>query len=100
MKTFRKISHTPMVWVGLLILSLGLAVALKLTFKAQDISGNVQTPAWQDADIGAAPQSGSAQTNGGTYTLTSAGADIYGTNDSFQYVYQPLGTNGQLVARV
>jgi len=36
MKTLRKLSHAPLVWLGLLILSLGLAVALKWTVKAQE----------------------------------------------------------------
>src|SRR5205823_5621229 len=36
----------------------------------------------------------------GTFTVAGAGADIWGTADAFQYVYQPLTGDGQIVARV
>jgi len=101
MKTLRNISHAPMIWVGLFILLIGLAITLKLTVKAQDISGGIPASGLQDVDIGPAAVAGGTQTDGaGTYTLSSVGADIYGTNDSLHYLYQPLGTNGQLMARV
>jgi hypothetical protein len=38
--------------------------------------------------------------NGGTYTLTASGSDIWGTADHMQYVYMPLVGDGTIVARL
>jgi regulation of enolase protein 1 (concanavalin A-like superfamily) len=38
--------------------------------------------------------------NGGTWTVTGAGADVWDTSDQFHYVYQPLTGNGTITARV
>jgi hypothetical protein len=54
-----------------------------------------------DADIGSASTPGSVQANGaGVYTVTSVGAGILGQSDACNYVYEPLGTNGQIVVRL
>jgi len=59
---------------------------------------------WLDTDIGSPALAGSASYASGTgvFTVNGAGADIYGTNDQFNYVYQNLsGTgNGTIIARV
>ncbi|MGH9370817.1 MAG: DUF4038 domain-containing protein, partial [Vicinamibacterales bacterium] len=55
---------------------------------------------WQAQDIGNVGQPGSASENGGTYTVSGAGADIYGTADAFHYAYRTLSGNGTIVARV
>jgi len=44
--------------------------------------------------------SGSASYANGVYTVNGAGIDIYGANDQFHYVYQPVNGNGTLIARV
>ena len=98
MKTMKKLSRAPLAWPGLLILSLGLMVAIKLAVKAQDAA---PTSAWQDTDIGATPVAGDAQLDGtGGYQVSSAGGDIWWNSDAFHFVYQPLNGNGQIVARV
>ncbi len=56
--------------------------------------------AWTSSDIGAANPRGSADYGGGSYTLTSAGADIWGTADAFQFMSRPLAGDGAIVARV
>ncbi len=56
--------------------------------------------AWTSGDIGAANPRGSADYGGGSYTLTSAGADIWGTSDAFQFMSRPLAGDGAIVARV
>jgi hypothetical protein len=43
---------------------------------------------------------GSATFSNGAYTLTASGSDIWDNNDHFQYVYEPLTGDGQIVARV
>jgi hypothetical protein len=52
------------------------------------------------ADIGAVGAAGSMTKSGSTYTVKGAGADIYGTSDAFQFVYQQLTGNGTIIARV
>ncbi len=58
------------------------------------------TTSWQDADVGAVGQTGRSTVNGLTYTLFGSGSDIWGTNDSFHYLYRALDGDGQITARV
>jgi regulation of enolase protein 1 (concanavalin A-like superfamily) len=57
---------------------------------------------WATRDVGTVGLTGSASLDAGTgtYSVTGAGADIWGTADAFRYVYQPLTGDGQIVARV
>jgi PKD repeat protein len=57
-------------------------------------------PPWVDADVGSPAISGSAGYSAPVFTVTGAGADIWGTNDQFNYAYQPVSGDGTLVARV
>src|SRR4029077_5861855 len=45
---------------------------------------------WSDGDIGSTGLAGSAGYANGVFTVTGAGAQIYGTADAFHFVYQPL----------
>jgi hypothetical protein len=51
-----------------------------------------------NVDVGAVGTSGAATYTNGTYTVSGAGADIWGTADAFHFV--GLGVQDQLVARV
>jgi regulation of enolase protein 1 (concanavalin A-like superfamily) len=62
-------------------------------------AGTLPAP-WLDADVGAVGAPGSAAFSSGTFTVAGAGADVWGTADAFHYVYQPLGGNATIVARV
>jgi regulation of enolase protein 1 (concanavalin A-like superfamily) len=55
---------------------------------------------WAAQDIGPVGPSGRADVHGGTWTVSGSGADVWGTADAFQYVYQPLAGDGSIVARV
>ena len=55
---------------------------------------------WLDTDVGAPPLAGSAAYAGGVFTLKGSGADIFGTSDQFNYLYQATTGNGTIVARV
>jgi hypothetical protein len=55
---------------------------------------------WTTADIGAVGAAGSASGSGGAFTVTGAGADIWGTTDAFRFAYRPLSGDGTIVARV
>jgi len=55
---------------------------------------------WSDADIGAVPIAGSATYSNGTFTITGSGADIWGSADAFNFVYQPMSGDGSIQMRV
>lgn len=62
--------------------------------------GNPLPSPWVDTDVGAPATSGSASYANGVYTVSGAGADIWGTSDQFNYAYQPLSGNGTIIARM
>jgi glucose/arabinose dehydrogenase/regulation of enolase protein 1 (concanavalin A-like superfamily) len=55
---------------------------------------------WFDTDVGGPSPAGSAAYSGGVFTVNGSGADIFGTSDQFNYLYQPTTGNGTLIARV
>jgi hypothetical protein len=55
---------------------------------------------WSHADVGNTGATGNATASSGTFTVTGAGADVWGTADAFQYAYRTLSGNGTIVARV
>jgi hypothetical protein len=55
---------------------------------------------WGHADIGSTGTAGDSSAAGGTFTVTGAGADVWGTSDALQYVYRTLDGDGTIVARV
>jgi beta-glucanase (GH16 family) len=65
---------------------------------------NVVNPAlpapWWNLDVGTVGYSGSASTDGFTYTVTGSGADVWNQSDGFQYAYQPVTGDGTIIARV
>ena len=71
------------------------------------VSATTQAPSalpspWIDTDIGAVGQAGSASfdANLNQFTVIGAGADIWGTADSFNYLYSPLAGDGTVAAVV
>ncbi|HUZ57517.1 MAG TPA: T9SS type A sorting domain-containing protein [Hanamia sp.] len=62
---------------------------------------NTLPPLWQSSDIGYVAYPGDVCVNDGKYTITASGADIWGTEDAFHYVYQQVITDyTDLTARV
>jgi phosphatidylserine/phosphatidylglycerophosphate/cardiolipin synthase-like enzyme len=55
---------------------------------------------WSHADIGATGAAGTASANGGTFSVTGAGADVWGTADALHYAWRTLDGDGSIVARV
>jgi regulation of enolase protein 1 (concanavalin A-like superfamily) len=62
-------------------------------------SGSIPSP-WLTQDVGAVGVSGNAAYSNGTFTVSGAGADIWGTADAFRYVYQSVADDSQIVVRV
>lgn len=54
---------------------------------------------WETGDFGRGP-GGAASWNNDVFTVTGAGADIWGQSDAFRFVYQPLTGDGQIIAQV
>jgi hypothetical protein len=70
-------------------------------FTTAGSSGGATLPApWTDADVGDVGVAGSASYTAPTFTVNGAGADVWGTADALNYVYQPLSGDGSIVARV
>jgi regulation of enolase protein 1 (concanavalin A-like superfamily) len=55
---------------------------------------------WQSNDIGNVGLAGSASETGGTFTVTGAGADVWGTSDALQFTSRTLEGDGEIVAHV
>ena len=75
-------------------------------FSQSSVTGTVTTtttalPSGQQMrDVGSPAVAGSATYSGGTYTVSGAGADIWGTSDQFRYVYQQISGDLDVVAHV
>ena len=54
---------------------------------------------WTCGDIGSPAPAGGQSLANGTWTLQGGGADIFGTTDSFHFVWQALAANGSISAR-
>jgi uncharacterized membrane protein len=57
-------------------------------------------PGWTDVDVGTPSIAGSATYSAGVFTAKGSGADIWGTADQFNYVYQAVSGDQTIVARV
>jgi regulation of enolase protein 1 (concanavalin A-like superfamily) len=55
---------------------------------------------WTAKDIGSPSIAGAASESAGTFTVSGAGTDIFNSSDQFQFVYQPVNGDTQIVARV
>jgi len=63
--------------------------------------GTSSVPApWVAQDVGAVGIAGSATYSNGTFTVKGAGADIWGSADSFRFVDQSINGDATIVARV
>jgi phosphatidylserine/phosphatidylglycerophosphate/cardiolipin synthase-like enzyme len=55
---------------------------------------------WSATDVGATGAAGNSTFSNGVFSVTGAGADVWGTADAFQYAYRTLTGDGTIVARV
>jgi regulation of enolase protein 1 (concanavalin A-like superfamily) len=55
---------------------------------------------WQQKDIGATAKAGNAGVRGGTLIVTGSGSDVWGNTDEFHFVYQEVGGDLEIQARV
>ncbi len=52
--------------------------------------------AWTHQDVGSVGIAGDATFSGSTFTVTGAGADVWGAADAFHFVYQSLAGDGSI----
>lgn len=89
------LAFSPMKRCSLFLFSLGwLIMSLATVALAQSLPGE-----WKHQDIGGVEVKGSATFERGVFTLQGT-LDTWGTNDGFQFVWQPWRGDGQIVARV
>jgi len=72
-----------------------------LVVNAQTGGGGGSLPSgWTDSDIGAVGIAGSASYTNGVFTVQGSGADIYGTNDEFNFCRETATNNFTITAQV
>ncbi len=98
------ISMTASVYVGMAVTSRADSTLATATFTNLQVDSGPATPTlpapWTSADVGSPASPGSASATGGTFTVGGGGVDIWGTSDQFQFVYQPLQGDVEVIARV
>jgi phosphatidylserine/phosphatidylglycerophosphate/cardiolipin synthase-like enzyme/regulation of enolase protein 1 (concanavalin A-like superfamily) len=55
---------------------------------------------WSASDVGATGVAGSTSFSNGTFSVSGAGADVWGTADALHFAYKSLTGDGSIVARV
>jgi regulation of enolase protein 1 (concanavalin A-like superfamily) len=63
-------------------------------------SGGALPAPWQHQDIGGVGVAGSATFANGVFTVSGSGTDIWGGQDEYHSVFQPLTGDGQITARI
>ncbi len=89
--------------IGLFVTSHNIGQYSSVAFDNVQVTVPASNPVpapWLDTDVGSPAIGGSASYANGVFTVNGSGTDIYGTNDQFNYVYQPVNGNGTLIARV
>jgi hypothetical protein len=79
-----------------------------MTDSSSSDTGTIEAGPWSSQDIGAVQASGSwcsgaactPNLPAGSYEVSGSGADISGTSDAFQFVYQTFGGDAVIVARL
>ena len=62
--------------------------------------GTLSGAGWSHADVGTTGIAGKASLSNGTFQVSGAGADVWGSADALHYVYRTLEGDGTIVARV
>jgi hypothetical protein len=91
-------SMTGTLLAGLAVTSHNGSVLSTATFAS--VSFSTCPAGWTCADIGNPALAGSQSASNSVWTMQGAGGDIWDTSDQFHYVWQTLGVDGTLSARV
>jgi hypothetical protein len=78
-----------------------LPIALLLSTLVVNTAYAQSLPAgWATSDIGSVGAAGAGSGDGSSFTVSGAGADIWGASDAFRYAYTTLTGDGSIVAQV
>jgi regulation of enolase protein 1 (concanavalin A-like superfamily) len=99
------------VQVGLAVVSRDTSRAAMATFANVTVNASSAVPpppptstsppsAWTNRDIGSPALAGRSSESDGTFSVIGAGADIWGSSDQFQFMYQQVDGDVDIVARV
>ena len=90
------------VQVGLAVTSHDPSQSAMATFTNVTVSTTSSAPqtAWANRDIGSPLLAGRASESNGIFSVTGAGADIWGSSDQFQFMYQQANGDLEIVARL
>ncbi|MDM7995525.1 MAG: hypothetical protein QUT30_07570 [Acidobacteriota bacterium] len=94
----QSISMPVTVYVGLAVTANNNAALCTATF--DNVSINALPYPWESSDIGSVGISGSSSYSGTTLTVAASGSDVWGTADSFRYVYVQVTGDVVITARV
>ncbi len=92
------IAFASTITVGLAVSSHDAVLPATATFTDLSLTALLPAP-WKSADIGGARE-GTADYNGGKFTVDASGADIWGMSDQFRFTYQPVSGDTDVVTRV
>jgi regulation of enolase protein 1 (concanavalin A-like superfamily) len=81
-----------------LIVAVAYTVVLLATCRAVNAQ-SLPSP-WTNTDVGGPTLAGRASYTSGVFTIDGAGTDIWGTSDQFQFVYQQVSGDVEIIARV
>jgi regulation of enolase protein 1 (concanavalin A-like superfamily) len=96
-----RINMDPGGYIGLAVTSNKAMETAAASFTSLSSGFSSSLPAsWTAGDIGSPLLSGEVTASGGTFRLTGAGQEIWGTSDQFQFVHQPVTGSTDVVARV
>jgi hypothetical protein len=85
-------------WTNLWALSFKMEAATPI---AEETIGPGELPQpWQHAELGRVETAGRAAYAAGLFRLSSSGTNILGEVDAFNFVYQPLAGDSEIIARV
>jgi regulation of enolase protein 1 (concanavalin A-like superfamily) len=88
------------VTIGLFVTSHNTTALSTATFDNVSVTSGALPSPWTSTPIGTPPIAGSASYQGGVFTVSGSGSDIWGSNDQFHYVDQTLSGNATITARV
>jgi hypothetical protein len=57
-------------------------------------------PSWKSVDVGSVAEAGQVDVRSGGFSIRSAGTNLFGSNDSFHFVYRPVQGDSHLLCRV
>ena len=94
-----KIAMPQTVWVGLAVTSHYVSATTTAAIEQATVAP-LLPPNWTASDIGSPARPGSISYWNSTFTLSAAGADIWGTADEFLFAYQRITGDADIIARV